>query len=174
MAEKVDLNTFFDFLEDDALELTGIKSAKYPDGKTYVIESPDAKTGLHLAALGDIMLRAGTGAEVSDAQVARLKLDDDEERELMDKVLGPVKDEMIGDGVKWVHLRGISKYAFIYFAVGKDQADLAARNGVLAGKEQPANRAARRAKKTTQSARPASSASSKKKAPAKGAAKASS
>src|SRR5690625_3533188 len=127
MATSTNMGTFFDYLEDDALELDGIRSREYPDGKTYRIESPDADTGLYLAALGDIMLRAGTGAPVSDDQVSRLKLDDDQELELMDRVLGETKDEMIADGVKWVHLRGVSKYAFIYFAVGKEQADQAAR-----------------------------------------------
>lgn len=146
-----DLDNFLDYLEEGSLFIPGIPSTKYPDGKTYTIPSPDAHTGARLAALGDMVVRAGIGAEQSPRLAEKLKLDDDGERELMDDVMGDTKAEMIEDGVNWVHLRGVMKYAFIYFALGKESADNALKNGVLAGKvQEPANRQERRQQQRTQ------------------------
>lgn len=148
------LENFLDYLEDGALSIPGIPSTKYPEGKTYIIQSPDAHTGARLAALGDMVVRAGIGAEQDPRAAEKLKLDDDREVELMDDVMGDTKAEMIEDGVNWVHLRGVMKYAFIYFALGKESADSALKNGVLAGKAQePVNRQERRQQQRTQQGR---------------------
>lgn len=164
----VDFSNLGDYLEDDRIALENIKSSAYPEGKTYYIESPDAKTGLRLAALGNVIIRAGNNLEIDKRDTDRLKLDDNEERELMDDLMGEVKDEMLEDGVKWVTLRGVTQYLFIYFAIGKERADAAAANGILSGKAQePVNRAERRSKQKTRSGRPASTGSSKAKGKAK-------
>lgn len=159
-----DMTSFIDFLEDDSLTLTGIPSDKFPNGKDYVVQSPDAETGMRLAAMGDVILRASFGHDIDQRTKDKFKLDDDEERELMDEVLGETGEEMIADGVKWVHLRGIIKYTFAHFALGAEQAEKMKENGILSGKApEPSNRAERRQKPKTRAARPASSGSSKAK-----------
>lgn len=154
------LGNFLDYLEDDALEIPGIPSERYPDGKTYVIKSPSAKVGARLAAVGDIAVKVGAGIEVDEADAAKLKLDDGEESDLMEQVLGETRAEMVDDGVTWTHLRGIMKYAFIYYAIGAEQAETALKNGVMSGKAQgPVNRQERRQQQRTQSGRQDSDAS---------------
>lgn len=156
-----DLQNFIDYLEDGDLSIPGIPSKKYPEGKTYIIPSPNAETGARLAALGDMVVRAGIGADQDPRLAEKLKLDDDQENDLMEQVMGDVRAEMIEDGVNWVHLRGVMKYAFIYFALGKESADNALKNGVLAGKAQePANRQERRQQQRTQQGRQGSGGSS--------------
>lgn len=161
----VDFSNLGDYLEDDKVPLEGIKSESHPEGKTYYINSPSAMTGLRLAAMGDIILRASQGFDIDERATARLKLDDGEEAELIDDLMGDTKTEMIEDGVSWAALRGIMQYLFIYFAIGKDKAEAAARNGIFSGKApEPENRAARRKKPTTRKAPAASAGSSKAKA----------
>ena len=131
------------YLEDDSVEIPGITSTAYPDGKTYTFVSPDARTGLHLASLADLAVRARMGVDVG-AQAAALDLDDDQERELMRKVMGATLDELVDDGVSWVRIQRLNRYLFIHFAMGED----AARGLRLSGEAPvPANRAARRAEK---------------------------
>lgn len=154
------LGNFLDYLEDDTLTIPGIPSTQHPNGKTYTIPSPDAKLGARLAAVGDIAVKVGMGIEVGDREKERLQLDDDQELDLMQQLLGDTRQEMIDDGVTWTHLRGIMKYAFIYYALGPEQADNAARNGVLSGKAPaPANRVERRQGPKTPQARQDSGAS---------------
>lgn len=155
------IENFTDFLEDDSLTLPKIPSTKYPEGKDYVIESPDSVTGARLAAMGDVIIRASAQLDQDQRQINKLKLDDDEERDLMADVLGDTKAEMEADGVKWTTMRGVMKFAFIHYALGADKAEEALRNGVMSGKDlTPTNRAGRRAKPTTRKAPRASTASS--------------
>lgn len=154
------LNNFLDYLEDDTLTIPGIPSTAYPSGKAYTIPSPDAKLGARLAAVGDLAVKVSLGVEVGEREKSRLQLDDDQELDLMEQLLGDAREEMVDDGVTWTHLRGIMKYAFIYYALGPEQADDAARNGVLSGKAPaPVNRAERRQGPKTQKARQDSGAS---------------
>jgi hypothetical protein len=116
------------FLDDDAIDVE-------IDGKTYRVESPDAKTGLFLAGLANVGVKAASGGDVAAADVEKLDLDDDEERDFMEMVLGDTFAELIADGVSWMKIQRLSRYCFIHFAVGEEAAD-----------EAPApNRAARRA-----------------------------
>lgn len=126
------------YLDDDALEIT-------VDGKTYRVESPDAKTGLFLASLANIGVNAASGGQVSDADLERLDLDDVEERDFMKMVLGDTLDELIYDGVKWTKIQRLARYCFIAFAIGEEAADDALKNGTLSGEAAAPNRAARRA-----------------------------
>ena len=135
------------FLDDGALDYLGIKSAKHPEGKTYRVPSPDAKTGLWLAALGDMGLRSASGAGLSAQEARDLKLDDDEEADLYRRVLGPVHAEMVEDGVSWAVLRQVAIDAYICFAVNVEIADVAlARSGEGQAR---ANRATRRSAPTS-------------------------
>lgn len=118
MAQR-DLSEFF----DDSLEYTNVKSKAYPDGKTYRIASPDAKTGVWLAALAEVGVRAAAGADIAAEDLNSLKLDDDEEISLYQRVMGPVYDELIEDGVPWTVLQKIGEDAYIYFALSPEVAD---------------------------------------------------
>lgn len=153
-----DLSALFSFLDDDGITLPPVKSAKYPAGKVYVIPSPDADTGIRLNALGEIMAKQLKGIKISEADAARLNLNDEDERVFLQQVLGPTYDEMREDGVSWVRIKRLGTYAFTYFAVSPEAADKAAREGAFSGKGlAPRNRAARRAPapKATSSDKPA-------------------
>lgn len=124
---------------------------RFPDGKTYTVPSPDATTGVWLTAMADLAAKATIGGQVSDADRNRLKLDDDDERTLYQRVLGPVYDEMVADGVKWTALQTIGRDAYLCFAMSQDAADRALAH-MLAGQGEAlarANRATRRAAKRT-------------------------
>lgn len=126
------------FLDDDAIDVP-------VDGKTYRIESPDAKTGLLLSSMVNLGVKASAGSEISEADLASLDLNDDEERDFMRMVLGDTFDELVEDGVSWVKIQRISRYALIYFAIGEEAADDALKSGALSGEAPAPNRAARRA-----------------------------
>lgn len=140
------LDDFYDFLEDDALEIPNIKSRAHPEGKTYNIPSPDAETGMRLSALAEIAVKVNKSIDVNARDVKRLQLDDTEEREFAQQVLGPVYEELIEDGVSWVRLQRITQYAYVHFAFSPEAAREAAERGVFAGKAQARTRAERRAK----------------------------
>lgn len=131
------------FLEDDSLQYPGVPSKTHPDGKDYRVSSPDAATGLWLASLGTAGMVAAEGGEL-DPEVPGLKMDDGQERNLYQRVLGDTYDEMVADGVSWTMLRHIAQDAFLYWAINPAFADAA-----LAGLGEAVardNRAARRAK----------------------------
>lgn len=146
---SADLTDLFTFLEDDGIEVPGLKSTTYPEGKTYTIPSPDAETGARLTALAELAAKVNKGIEVAERDVARLRLNDEEEREFAAQVLGSALVEMQADGVSWVRIQRLTQYAFTAFAVGRDAADKAAADGAFSGKAQARpNRAARRAAPT--------------------------
>lgn len=158
------LDDLFNFLDDDGFSVP-LKSREHPEGKPYRIESPDAQVGLRLAALSEIAAKVAKGIEVRPEDVAKLKLDDDEEREFAQQVLGDSYAEMIADGVSWVRIQRVMQYAYIYFTQGAQSAGDAARAGVLnGGKVLPPNREARRHPQTqgTPQDRQASTATSRK------------
>lgn len=154
-----DLSQVLDFMEDeDGFMSPPMPSVKHPQGRQYRVASPDAKTGLRLNALADIMVKKEMGVAVAESDVARLRLNDDAEREFVRQVLGATYlgedgeptnalDEMVADEVKSEHLKRIAQYAYIYFGVSKEAAEEARKNGLLSGKlvaPLAANRAARR------------------------------
>lgn len=106
----------------------------------YAVPSPDAKTGLWLAGLADIGARAARGDEVDAKALAKIRLDDNEERTLYQRVLGNAYDEMVADGVKWTALQRMGQDAYLCFALSQEVADVA-----LGEAPARANRATRRA-----------------------------
>lgn len=130
------------FLDDDALELP-------IDGVTYLIPSPDAKTGLWLTALADLGVAAATGTAIDKDDLGKLKLDNDEEQSFIARVLGSGYDQMVAGGVSWVKIQRASRYAFVYFAIGPEQADAALVSGRLMGEAPAPNRSTRRKAKAT-------------------------
>jgi len=127
------------FLADDALEVP-------VDGKVYRIASPDAKTGLWLTALANLGEREVAGERLTPDEIAALRLDDGDEQDFIRKVLGRTVDELVADGVSWVKVQRISRYAFYYFAIGPEAADHLTASGALSGEARAPrqSRAARR------------------------------
>lgn len=74
-------------------------------GKVYEIESPDAETGLFVQRMFAVQAKAAAGKVVSDAQLSRLELDDDEETTLYERLLGDALDDMTADGVRWEQVK---------------------------------------------------------------------
>lgn len=140
-----DFDAVFDFLEDDGLTIPRVKSKAHPEGRDYVIPSPDVETGIRLTALGEIANKVNQGVEVSPRDIKRLHFDDEQEHEFAEQVLGPVYQQMIDDGVSWVRVQKITQYAFTHFAFGADAAKHAAAEGIFSGKARARNRQERRA-----------------------------
>jgi hypothetical protein len=136
-----------DFMEDvDGFDTPLMPSTKHPKGKSYHVFSPDALTGMQLSAIVDITVKAQRGVEVSENDLRRLRVDDADEQEFIEKVLGKaVVDEMISDGCKWEHIKRLGLFAFTYFTISREAAEDAAKRGIFKGKAmEPQNRAARR------------------------------
>lgn len=143
------LNDFLGFLDDDRLEIPHIPNREHDrasGGQSYWVESPDAETGQRLAAFGEILFKQANGLDVSETDVKRLVMNDDEEVEFGHRVLGDVYEQMAADGVTHEHRKRAVNYAFMAFAFSEEQAREMAEKGGLSGKPvPPANRAARRA-----------------------------
>lgn len=148
-----EFDELFSFLEDDGLTIPGVISREHPEGRDYVIPSPDGETGARLTALGELGIKVNKGVEVKERDVRRLQMDDAEEREFMEQVLGSAFKEMMDDGVSWVRMQRINQYAFTHFAISDEAARAAALKGAFSGtgKAPALNRQERRAqgRKTT-------------------------
>ncbi|MEU1883432.1 hypothetical protein ABZ470_39515 [Streptosporangium sp. NPDC020072] len=105
MAKFKDLDDFF----DDSLPLP-------VGGKTYRIPPPSAEVGLYCQRLAEAGVAAASGKDVSEAN-----LDDANELELYGKVLGPVYDQLVADGVSWPRIKHVAVTAFLWI-VGNDDA----------------------------------------------------
>lgn len=158
------LDDFLGFLDDDAITLPPIKSERYPaaeGGRRYVVQQPNAADGQKIAALGQIIAKqaavaAGkSDAHVTEREVARLSLDDGQERDFQEMCLGATLDQMREDGVNHQGIKVATNYAFVAFAFNEESAQKMAREGALTGKAVPSadqeNRATRRAKPKSKS-----------------------
>lgn len=146
--DELNQDSLWSFLEDSSIRIpVPIPSEKYPEGKRYSVPSPTGEVGLRLTALADIARKQHSGVKVSERDVARLHITDDEMPEFAQQVMGSCYHEMLGDGVDWVTIQKVMNYAYVYFAMGKDAAEKAAREGLFTGGKVrvPMNRAARRA-----------------------------
>lgn len=137
------------YLDDDAIDTPPIKSAAHPDGRAYRIPSPDAATGIRLTAMVSLGVDLAVGAELSRKDAERLKLDDDQEREFLRDVLGSAYDELVADGVSWMRIQKLGRYALLYFTLGPEAAADEARRS--SGEAPAPNRETRRKAKKTSS-----------------------
>ncbi|HUR06993.1 MAG TPA: hypothetical protein VM347_30920 [Nonomuraea sp.] len=131
-----DLDEFF----DDSLRLP-------VGGKWYVVPAPDAEVGLLCQRLMHASLQAEQGEAVDDPklnELAEVVLNDDEERDLYRRILGPVWNELRADGVSWPKVQHIGATALVWVAAGKDAAAKIWASGG-AGEAPAPNRATRRA-----------------------------
>lgn len=133
-----DLNDFL----DDTLVLP-IK------GKKYTVQAPDGETGL----LCQRLLALGAQAAKGEAEV-KSTLDDDDEEDLYQRVLGPVWDEMMADKVSWPRIKRASTTVMFWCTLGLAAAEAywnSEPDGPKAPPKQPTDR-----KPGAKSARPAS------------------
>lgn len=91
-------------------------------GKTYVIPSPDAKTGLWCQRIIALASKAKDG-DLTDDDADSLKLDDDEERDLFQRLLGEAFEEMVADGLPWEHVKHCGMTALMWAAGNSEQAE---------------------------------------------------
>ncbi len=118
------------------------------DGKTYVIPPISAEDGLWAQALLDVAVKADGGAEASEDDVA--VLNDDDERNLYERMLGPVYDEMKADKIDWPSIARAGTTAYLFFTVGEEAAQSFWQSG-SSGEAQGPNREQRRSSRTTSS-----------------------
>lgn len=82
-------------------------------GKTYTVSAPDGETGLlcqRLLALGAQSAKGETDEKST--------LDDGDERDLYQRVLGPVWDEMMADKVSWPWIKRASTTVMFWCTLG--------------------------------------------------------
>jgi hypothetical protein len=120
-----------DELIDDTLKLP-------VSGVTYLVPGPDALTALWCLRLSENTLRAGV-------EGASVVLDDDDERTMYQRTLGPVYDQMMAAGVSLAKIAFCGQTAFIWITNGIVAAEAYWETG---GKAPTPNRAARRSTST--------------------------
>jgi len=92
-------------------------------GREYVIESPDAETGLLCQRIMASAATVMAGGEASEADTAKIRLDDDEERDLYERLLGAAWDQMIADKVPWTLIKHAGSTALVWVTAGRDDAE---------------------------------------------------
>lgn len=130
----VDLGSY---LDDDSLDVE-------VQGRTYRIPSPDAATGIRLTAMVNLGIVYASGQPLGEAEAKQLNLDDAEERDFLEQVLGSAYGEMVADGVSWVRIQRLGRYALLHFTLGPEAAADAVAKSSL-GEAPAPNRQARRA-----------------------------
>jgi hypothetical protein len=115
--------------------------------KTYRIDTPSARDGLQIERLTNAAVQLANGGENIDTEM----LDDDEERELYEMLLGSNFRQMVEDGVKWAWLRHAALTCLMWISSGLDTAE---RFWEAAGdpERMAPNREARRSKQQVSSA----------------------
>lgn len=121
------------YLKDDDGRVQRDAQGRPLGGKVYHVESPDAMTGARMSALADIAKATQSGGAVKPSDVAKLNMNDEEEREFGEQVLGRTLAEMELDGVEWTIIQRMIQYGYIYFAMGADTAMKAAQEGLFSG-----------------------------------------
>lgn len=139
-------------------------------GKVYKIRSTDAQTGLWLQSVTQIASRrmdvpdGEEPPELTDREIASLELDDDEEVDFMERMLGPVLQELLDDGVEWEKIKLVGQTATIRAMSGDEAAEEFWNNGGLnpKGRKQPADHKSKGSGKSAQRASTGSTKARKK------------
>ncbi len=109
-----DLDEFFD------------PTLKLPvSGKTYVVPPPSAEVGLLCQRLMQASIAAQAGQAVDEDglnELAQLVLDDKQEKDLYQTILGLVWDELLADKVSWPAIQHVGQTALIWVAAGLEAA----------------------------------------------------
>ena len=91
-------------------------------GKTYSVPSPNIAVGLRAQATVAIAVKVKAGGSVTPEDVAALKLDDEQELEFTQSMLGPVFTEMQADDIPWEYVRHAAKTVFMWLISDRDEA----------------------------------------------------
>lgn len=91
-------------------------------GKTYVIASPSASTGLWVQSIMAAATAVRSGVAPADSDVNTV-LDDDEEDNLHRRVLGDTYTELVADGVPWHTLKKVGSTVVMWITYGEDTAE---------------------------------------------------
>lgn len=132
-------------------ELNDVFDSSMPlpiNGKVYRVPATDATTGLWLTSITNITARRMSVPEgeeppdLTDTEIASLQLDDDEEFDFMQRLLGPAMAEMQADGVDWEKIKLAGQTATIRAMSGDEAAETFWNNGGLNPKarKQPTDR----------------------------------
>jgi hypothetical protein len=87
--------------------------------RVYRIDTPSARDGLKIERLTNAAVQLVNGGEDIDVEM----LDDDEERELYEMLLGPNFRQMVDDGVQWAWLRHAALTCLMWISSGLDTAE---------------------------------------------------
>lgn len=107
-----------DQLLDDAIELP-IPSEKHPQRKIYRIESPSGRDGLRIERITNVAIELVNGGENVNMEL----LDDDEERNLYQMLLGSQFQAMLDDGVRWAWIRHAALTSLMWISAGLETAE---------------------------------------------------
>jgi hypothetical protein len=114
------------------------------DGKTYLIPPIDAETGLWCQNLMQVGGRVVAGHVVTEEDVELL--DDDAERSLYQRLLGPVHEQMVADNVPWTAIKNAALTVLWDATAGRETAEkFWNAGGQSLGEAAAPNRAQRRA-----------------------------
>lgn len=93
-------------------------------GVEYVIESPDAETGLWAQRLLETAVKAKrNGGELDETDAEKLVLSDADERSMYERLLGAAFDQMVADGVPWEYLKHAGVTALMWAAGNVEAAE---------------------------------------------------
>ncbi|MEV4078950.1 hypothetical protein AB0J43_01485 [Nonomuraea fuscirosea] len=115
MAQFRNLDEFFD------------PSLRLPvGGKVYVIPPPDAEVGLLVQRLMNAGIAAEAGQDVDEEGLNDLAesvlTNDSDEKDLYQRLLGPVWDEMFADRLDWPVIQHVGQTVLLWVAAGVDAA----------------------------------------------------
>ncbi len=150
MAQFRDLDEFF----DDTLPLP-------IGGKVYVVPPASAETGLFCQRLMEAGVDAANGKDTDLAS-----LDDEGERDLYQRVLGPVYGELKANGVSWPKIKHAGITAFLWIAGDRDTAQKYWEAGDGGPEAEAPTRAERRAAAATTQRRGSTSGTTRRTSPA--------
>ena len=128
-------------------------------GKVYEIEPVDSDTGLFLQTYMALNTAVRAGVDITDDDVKRLRIDEDDPRDMMQRVLGDTLDELREDGVSFETIKLVAGTVMIWTLQDREAAEVFWNNG---GHLPKANRAQRRQKAPAKSARRDSTATTKR------------
>lgn len=91
-------------------------------GKTYRFDAVDIETGLWCTEIHRIATIQRAGGELTEADAQRLHLDDDEERDFVERLLGDTYAQVVADKVPWEYVKLVSRVMFTWTIYNREQA----------------------------------------------------
>lgn len=98
-------------------------------GKVYRIPSADAETGIFCQRALELGAAALRGDDISESDLAGLRLDDEQERDFNRRLLGDAYDEMVSDGVPWEFIKHAAQTVFAWTVQDRSAAEKVWKSG---------------------------------------------